>query len=173
MDSLNGSNLGLNGTTNGIYDDLRNLQRSLQARVKKVRGWYDELSMKEGDKEDFDLQMEYIEFDDSRMETIIDLWTWHRNCGLTMAANIDEKTLMKVRMVGKTLRLMKLALRGTKPLGEEEEEQEELQKKEEEWLKKEGDDGWEEQIKKRISEVEKKDGSIRRLMSAKTALLEV
>ena len=70
--SLSGSNYGLNTTDNGLYEDLKGQQKSLQSRVKSVRSWFAELANKEDDEDDFELQLEFNEYNGTRSEVVIE-----------------------------------------------------------------------------------------------------
>ena len=121
-------------TNNELYEDLRQQQRSLQTRVKSIRTWYSELSMKEVEEDDFESELEFNDFNGRRTELVIDMGTWMNGCGQMMLSHVDEKTERRAEEVGKTIKILKRAMRKTKALGDADEEEEE-RKEEEKWLR--------------------------------------
>ena len=164
--SLSASNIGLNLTTNELYNELKAEQRLLQARTKAVKAWFGDLATRGPTMDEFDRGNEESDFTEKRTELIIDLRDWLCHVVNTMAENIDTKTLTKTKAVASALRAMKAALRKTKAFREEGEMDEE-DRKDEEWLETDKNDGWEETMRKLVDEEERKSEGLKgRLRSA-------
>ena len=164
--SLSASNVGLNLTTNELYDELRAEQRLLQARTKAIKTWFGDLATRGPTMEEFDRGNEQSDFTEKRTELIIDLREWLGHVFHTMAQNIDTKTMTKTKAVATALRAMKGALRKTKAFREEAEMDEE-DRKNEEWLETDRNDNWEDTMRKLVEEEERKSEGLKgRLRSA-------